>query len=186
MSSRRAHLLPGSSPARAAPGGLITCRPAVSPGELQAHHAIRHQVFVLEQDLFPGSDRDPHDDQPGTVRLLGCYDRAPAGAVRLFELDASRRLWQGDRLCVLPPYRVRGLGAPLVRCAVAMAGARGGAQMVAHIQLQNVTFFTHLGWRPEGGTEIYAGVAHQPMIIDLPGQADAAGTERELSDGIVS
>jgi putative N-acetyltransferase (TIGR04045 family) len=161
--------------AAAASGALVTCRPAATATDLAAHHAIRHEVFVIEQHVFTASDRDEHDVAEDVIHLLGRYDRTPAGAVRLFPLDARAGLWQGDRLCVLPPYRVRGLGSPLVRCAVATAGAHGGRRMVAHIQLPNVVFFTHLGWEAHGDVETYAGLPHQPMIIDLP--AAQVGTE---------
>lgn len=164
--------------------GLITCRPAVSAAELTAHHAIRHEVFVTEQGVFSGSDRDAHDQDRAVIHLIGRCGGTPAGAVRLFPVDEAGRLWQGDRLCVLRGFRTRGLGAPLVRCAVASAGARGGARMIAHIQLPNVRFFTRLGWWPEGDTEIYAGREHQRMVTELPSPSDGARIEHELFTGM--
>jgi putative N-acetyltransferase (TIGR04045 family) len=162
--------------------GLITCEPARSAADIAFHHAIRHQVFVIEQAIFAGSDTDSHDDDPAVIRVLGRCDGVAAGSVRLFELEPGR--WQGDRLAVLAPYRVLGLGAPLVRCAVALAGAAGGSTMVAHIQLPNVGFFTRLGWHPDGAVEIYAGRPHQPMAIALPAPADGARIAQELRDGM--
>ncbi len=178
-------LSPGSADvASIRSGGLITCCPADSSEDLAVHHRIRQEVFVGEQAVFTGSDRDPHDDDAHTIHLLGCYDGMPAGAVRLFPLGDEHGLWQGDRLCVLPPFRVHGVGAPLVRCAVATAGAHGGDRMVAHIQLPNVRFFTHLGWLADGDPEMYVGLAHQRMSIDLPAPEDGSRAVRELSAGI--
>ncbi len=168
------------------PGGLITCRPARSDADLAEHHTIRQAVFVHEQRVFQESDRDAYDETSGVIRLLGRYAGAPAGAVRLFPLDSKNGVWQGDRLCVLAQYRVRGIAAPLVRCAAASAGARGGTRMVAHIQLANVAFFTGLGWRADGDTEIYVGLPHLPMSIDLPAPNVGADVERDLFTGIVS
>jgi GNAT superfamily N-acetyltransferase len=108
----------------------------------------------------------------------------PAGTVRLFLLDPAVGLWQGDRLAVLAPYRTLGLGAPLVRCAVATAAARGGRRMSAHIQPANVPFFERLGWAKAGGTELYAGLLHQPMDITLPSQDEGMTTVQKLADGI--
>ena len=144
-----------------------SCRIAAEPDELTVHHRIRHQVFVEEQGLFDGSDVDSWDAAAGAVHVLGLWDGQPVGAVRLFPLDPSTDLWQGDRLAVLPPYRVRNLGIPLVRFAVATAAARGGREMVAHIQPANVAFFERIGWRTYGEIETYVGVPHQPMAIDL-------------------
>jgi putative N-acetyltransferase (TIGR04045 family) len=134
--------------------------------ELEIHHHIRHQVFVVEQGLFDGSDVDSHDAGPDTVHALGLCEGVPVGVVRLFPLDAHTGLWQGDRLAVLPRFRL-GMGGPLVRFAVTTAAARGGREMVAHIQLPNVAFFEKIGWHPYGEVETYVGVAHQPMAIDL-------------------
>ena len=142
------------------------CVAASTPEELETHHRIRHQVFVEEQGLFEGSDVDSHDAEPGTVHVLGLCDGVAVGVVRLFPLDPDNGLWQGDRLAVLPGFRL-GMGAPLVRFAVTTAADRGGREMVAHIQLPNVAFFEKIGWHAYGEVETYVGVTHQPMAIDL-------------------
>ena len=145
----------------------IECLAATTPAELELHHGIRHQVFVEEQRLFDPSDLDRHDGEPEVIRVLGLCHGVPAGTVRLFPLDGPGGRWQGDRLAVLPEFRALGVGKPLVRFAVATAGALGGGEMVAHIQLANVAFFEHLGWRKGGAVEVYVGIPHQPMSIDL-------------------
>lgn len=167
-------------PAGPVPAGIV-CRPARTADERADHHAIRHQVFVREQAVFAESDRDIHDADEATIRLVGYYRDTAAGAVRLFELEHATGLWQGDRLAVLPRFRTSGLGAPLVRCAVATAGALGGKQMVAHVQVANVAFFTRLGWTPVGGLEVYVGLPHQRMLIDLPSPTVGAAFARTLA-----
>ena len=159
------------------------CREARTREELAEHFRVRHVVFVLEQSVFVGSDRDQHDEDGSAIHLVGYCDGIIAGSVRLYELDRSTGIWQGDRLAVLSPYRVGGLGAPLVRCAVAIAGARGGRTMVAHIQPPNVTFFTRLGWSSEGEPEIYVGLPHQRMRISLPAPDVGAAIARSLAAG---
>lgn len=142
------------------------CRPAASAAELAVHFAVRHAVFVEEQALFVGADRDPFDDDPATVHVVGVGDDEIGGVVRLYPL-AEPGLWKGDRLAVLRPYRHGLLGAELVRFAVTTAGGRGGERMVAMIQVPNVGFFTELGWSAAGDVEPYHGVDHRPMDIDL-------------------
>ncbi|WP_109523339.1 MSMEG_0567/Sll0786 family nitrogen starvation N-acetyltransferase [Nocardia aurea] len=139
------------------------CHPAATARELAAHYAVRHRVFVDEQRIFHGTDRDARDDDQLTIHA----DRVIGGAVRLYPLDEDGEFWQGDRLAVLPEHRARGLGTPLVRYAVRTATERGGLLMVAHIQLRNVGYFQRLGWRRDGDVELYAGLPHQPMAIDL-------------------
>jgi putative N-acetyltransferase (TIGR04045 family) len=145
----------------------VECRPALTAQELDTHYRIRHEVFVEEQALFTGSDRDAYDGDPDAVHVLAYLNGDAVGTVRLFPLDRADRLWQGDRLAVLRSARILGLGRPLVRFAVATAGERGGREMVAHIQLQNVALFERLGWHKNGDVEVYVGVHHQPMALDL-------------------
>jgi putative N-acetyltransferase (TIGR04045 family) len=144
----------------------LTCRLVESADELAAHHAVRHQIFVVDQRLFAGNDRDERDLAPDTLHVVGVDDGRVVGAVRLYPIYGLAR-WQGDRLAVLPEARVRHLGALLVRFAVTTAGERGGHTMVARIQLPNVRFFEHLGWHADGPPGPYHGVIHQPMAIPL-------------------
>lgn len=145
----------------------LACRMALSAEELALHHRIRHQVFVDEQRIFTGSDVDVHDDEAATIRVIGTAGAVVAGAVRLYPLEPTGALWLGDRLAVLPAFRIQGLGKPLVGFAVATAARLGGREMQAHIQPPNVRFFERLGWECRGPVEIYVGIPHQPMAIDL-------------------
>lgn len=144
----------------------VICRVADDPWTVAEHHRIREQVFVHEQALFLGSDRDRRDDEPATIKVLGFRGDVAGGAVRLYPLDGAG-LWQGDRLAVLADARGHGLGGPLVRFAVATAAHGGGHRMTAHIQPRNVGFFERLGWHVCGEPEIYVGVPHVPMAIGL-------------------
>jgi putative N-acetyltransferase (TIGR04045 family) len=137
-----------------------------SDEELAAHHAVRHQIFVVDQGLFVGNDRDDRDLAADTLHVVGLDGDDVVGTVRLYPIY-GHGLWQGDRLAVLPRARVRHLGALLVRFAVATAGERGGSKMVARIQLPNVRFFEHLGWHADGQPGPFHGVIHQPMTIPL-------------------
>ena len=168
---------PGVAFAAVQLGLHVACRPARNPQEVALHHEIRRRVFVEEQGLFDGSDRDRYDDEPSTVHVLGLCGEVAGGAVRLYPLahaivdddaaDLEPGLWKGDRLAVLPSFRRNGLGAPLVRFAVRTAAEAGGRKMVAHIQPPNVGFFEHLGWYAVGEPVSFVGRPHQTMAIDL-------------------
>lgn len=142
------------------------CRVARSAEELELHFAVRRAVFVDEQALFAGDDRDEHDEDPLTLHAVGTVEGVTGGAVRLYPLGDFGQ-WKGDRLAVLPRLRRGLLGAALVRFAVRTAGELGGERMVAMIQLPNVRFFQALGWRASGPVEPYHGLDHQPMDIPL-------------------
>jgi putative N-acetyltransferase (TIGR04045 family) len=147
-------------------GTAVECRLADDAWTVAEHHRIREEVFVREQGLFQGSDRDARDDEATTIKVLGFRDGVAGGAVRLYPLDDAGH-WQGDRLAVLSGSRGHGLGAPLVWFAVVTAARSGGRAMTAHIQPRNVSFFERLGWSTCGELEIYVGVPHVPMAIDL-------------------
>lgn len=146
---------------------LLSCRLVAGPDELASHHRIRHETFVREQHVFTGSDVDAHDAREDVLHVLGYCGGVPAGTVRLYPLDPAGRTWQGDRLAVLPEFRHVGLGAPLVRFAVTTAGRLGGVSMLAHVQVSNERFFTHLGWTQQGDVELYVGRPHLLMTIAL-------------------
>lgn len=147
------------------PRPQILCRPAAGPDEAALHHRIRHEVFVLEQEVFAASDLDAHDASDATIKVLAWAGHQPGGAVRLYSLEPG--IWQGDRLAVLPAFRAWNLGGPLVRFAVDTAAVLGGEEMVAHVQTANVRFFERLGWCRRGEPEIYVGLPHQLMSINL-------------------
>jgi predicted GNAT family N-acyltransferase len=50
---------------------------------------------------------------------------------------------------------------------VQTAADLGGRVMTAHIQVSNVKFFQRLGWHQDGPQELYVGVPHVPMAIEL-------------------
>jgi putative N-acetyltransferase (TIGR04045 family) len=154
----------------------LACRVAADERERARHFAIRRAVFCAEQGMFDGvDDHDARDDDPATLHAVGVEDGVVGGTVRLYPLsdddddDGGRagRVWQGDRLAVLPGFRHGSLGGLLVRFAVRTAGARGGSRMVAMIQLPNVRFFLALGWSLDGEPVDFHGRPHQPMAIAL-------------------
>lgn len=146
----------------------VECHTVATADELDVHLAIRHTVFVDEQRLFHDTDRDVFDSDTSACHVLGSVDDQAAGTVRLYRIPAEGEvLWKGDRLAVLPEFRHIGLGGPLVRHAVATAGAAGGDRMIAFVQLANVVFFRRLGWSPVGDPFSYVGVPHQQMSIGL-------------------
>jgi len=152
-----------SSPAVASPEVAVDlCRGA---RERAAHFAVRWAVFVEEQAMFDGDDRDERDVDVATLHAIGRAGGRAAGAVRLYPIGGDE--WKGDRLAVLREARHGSLGARLVRFAVATAGARGGTRMVAMIQLPNVAFFETLGWGTDGDAVAFHGRPHQPMAIGL-------------------
>jgi len=155
------------SPTKPAARVGVCCTIVDTPAAAEHHHRIRAEVFVAEQAVFYGDDLDERDREPTTIKVVAFWDDTAAGTVRLFPTSDDATQWQGDRLAVLMPFRRHRVGGPLVDFAVRTAAQRGGHRMAAHIQVPNVRFFEALGWTSSGPIEIYAGLPHQPMAIDV-------------------
>ncbi len=143
--------------------------------EFAGHFRVRLEVFVEEQGLFDGTDRDRWDDT--ALQVVAVIGGEVVGAVRLYQLDEAG-LWQGDRLSVSRNARKMRAGGPLVRFAVKTAGELGGHLMIARIQAPIVPLFRFLGWERVGGLIDYRGVPHQRMTIPLSGAEPAFLEER--------
>lgn len=136
---------------------------ALSDRDRDRHFAVRRAIFVEEQGIFVGDDRDERDALPSTLHLMALVGEEVGGVVRAYPTDDAGN-WQGDRLAILPGHR-SGLGLLLVRFAVRSAAERGGHRMIAMVQPRNVRFFEHLGWTRDGALRLYHRVEHQPMAI---------------------
>ena len=145
---------------------MPSLRIATTDADLAAHFEVRRRIFVEEQGIFSGADRDAWDD--GAHHIVAEADGEIVGAVRIYRLDEAG-LWKGDRLAVLPHAR-GGVGMLLVRFAVTSAGARGGALMIANVQEANARFFARLGWAL-GPSLDYHGRPHREVSIPLAGAA---------------
>lgn len=144
--------------------GLI-CRPAKNKSEITAALQIRNQVFVEEQRLFETSDFDENDSK--STHIIAKYNDEIVGAVRVFPEEPPSDHWIGGRLAVKKESRDKQAGALLVKEAMSYVKRLGCTRFTAHIQEQNVRFFSLLGWNAVGPIEIYHGKPHQLMEADL-------------------
>ncbi|KQO39165.1 MULTISPECIES: MSMEG_0567/sll0787 family protein [unclassified Aeromicrobium] len=143
------------------------------PPEIDAYRRLRREVFVREQGLFEGHDRDDADDDPRTVVLVArTTDGEVLGGVRLHPAPhastAGRDIgwWRGSRLAVLPAARHGvGVGAALVRAACARAEAAGALRFDAQVQARHAALFTRLGWEVRGDVDLL-GQPH--VLVDWP------------------
>lgn len=122
----------------------VSVRVVATQEELKECFSLRHQVFVVEQGIFSDTDLDEFDK--GAVHLVAIVDGAIVGTVRCYK--HSPGLWYGGRLAVRRGFRSGSVGTRLVRKAVqTMRETPNVKRFLATIQIQNVQFFEHLGWR---------------------------------------
>ena len=117
--------------------------------QLAAYARLRRRVFVEEQGLFSGDDRDAFDARALPIVAQSVVHGMPhdvVGVVRIYE--ASPEQWYGGRLAVAPEYRRHGVvGESLIRVAVCTANARGCRRFLATVQAPVVRYFERRHFR---------------------------------------
>jgi len=162
---------------RLAPPERFQIGPERDTAGLSVFRRLRHDVFVTEQGLFDGTDRDDHDDDPRTVVLLARGTSGPdagevLGGVRLHPMTGDGvsapdlGWWRGSRLAVAHDCRlIRGIGAALIRAACAEAASRGALRFDAAVQGRHEGLFRRLGWVPRERLDLH-GAPH--VMMDWP------------------
>ncbi|WP_371749005.1 MSMEG_0567/sll0787 family protein [Aquihabitans sp. G128] len=149
---------------RLAPPASFTVHQASSRAELDAYARLRRDVFVAEQGLFAGSDRDDLDDLDERIVLVAReVDGTVVGGVRLTPGVPGRDLawWVGSRLVVAGDRRGSlHIGAALIGAACARAEQEGALRFDATVQAARVPLFGRLGWTV-GEAVTVAGTPHR-------------------------
>jgi putative N-acetyltransferase (TIGR04045 family) len=140
----------------------ILCQIATSKEEILECYKIRHEVFVCEQKLFSGSDRDRNDKD--SIHILAKRNGEAVGTVRIFK---KKDIWFGGRLAVFKKSRRGDASKLLVKKAVEIAKIKKAKKFLAWVQAPNVNFFLRLGWKKVGNKKDYLGKPHQLMEADL-------------------
>ncbi|MFC4030365.1 GNAT family N-acetyltransferase [Streptomyces polygonati] len=142
---------------------------------MAAVHAIRHEVFVVEQDVPADLEWDGKDDR--AVHVLA--DGAGTGRLLLGE-DAARKNG-GDphtavlgRLAVLGTARRAGVGARLVRALEDEARRLGLRGVYLEAQAHAVAFYERLGYTAFGPEFMDAGIVHRAMKREFTGPVTPA------------
>jgi ElaA protein len=125
--------------------------------------AIRHKVFIDEQGVSEADEVDGLD--PVALHLLAMQDAAPVGTARILVEGAVGKI---GRVCVLPQARGTGLGAALIRAAVAELRAMPGvAKAKLGAQVHALGFYERLGFEAVGQVYMDAGIPHRDMVMAL-------------------
>ena len=132
--------------------------------DLAACLALRRIVFIEEQGVSVEEEVDGLD--PGATHLLATgEDGRPLGTARLLDLGDTGKI---GRVCVLPEARGTGLGAALIRAAVAEFRTRPAIRKVKlGAQTHALGFYEKLGFAAYGPEYLDAGIAHRDMVLVL-------------------
>ncbi len=125
--------------------------------------ALRRTVFIEEQGVSEADEVDGQDDS--AIHLLAYLNEAPVGTARLLLKGDTGKI---GRVCVLREARGTGLGAALIRAALAEFRAIPGVtRATLGAQSHATGFHAALGFRVIGEEFIDAGIPHREMVLDL-------------------
>lgn len=179
MKASLAAALPLAGPARPGAGAGVTIRPAVSPADLAAVHAVleqsvaghwNHQERDFASFLADQRSRDGHD--PALWLLAEVAGQPAAALIARAPADRAWIAWLGT----LAGYRGRGLAGALLRASFAELRERGHASVGADVDTHNQTGALRV--YEQAGMQVI-GVADQwrrryPAVAADPAQARRA------------
>lgn len=119
---------------------------------------VRHEVFIVEQQVPPELELDEFDAVSTHVVLYSQAGQAVA---------TGRLLPDGHigRVAVLKPWRGRGLGRKIMLALMQRARQQGLSGVVLSAQHHARSFYEDLGFQAEGGIYMEAGIEHIAMKL---------------------
>lgn len=160
-------------------------------------HAVREAVFVREQWVPAGLERDGADpaclhvlardaagEPIGAARLLPPPGPCAAGGAAAVDTDApadGHRWPRIGRMAVLPQWRGRGVGEAMLDLLTGLARARGWPGLALHAQADATGFYMRQGYLPFGPPFVEAGIRHQAMRRRLQGPAGIQACDQAVA-----
>lgn len=148
----------------------VTIVPVQNEGDLFQALAIREVVFIEEQHVPEGIERDA--DDPRAYHVLAMQGGHAVGTGRLVPLAEGPHgrpgKWgQVGRMAVLQSHRKSGLGSRLLTALEEEARRRGLDAIILHAQLYALEFYRKHGYEPVGAVFEEAGMPHLEMHKNL-------------------
>ena len=138
----------------------IAIRRVSTQAALVAALHVRIRVFVQEQRV-PAEIELDNDDQRA-IHFLASQSGKAVGTARLVMRHGNAKI---GRMAVLKSYRRRGIGAALLKRAIASAQRLHARRIYLHAQVAVVGFYQKMGFRAVGRVFDEAGIAHRKMVL---------------------
>ena len=139
-------------------------------GDMAAVYGLRHEVFVVGQDVPEDMERDEHDDACDHAVALRAGQVLATGRL----LDPGTGTGTIGRMAVADAARGTGLGAAVLARLEERARERGLAAVELHAQTHAQGFYDRAGYTPYGETYLEAGIEHVSMRKELRAPEAAA------------
>lgn len=148
----------------------VTLAPVTNEADLMQALAIREVVFIEEQHVPEGIERDELDAH--AYHVLAMMGGHAIGTGRLVMLEKSPEGTSGKwakigRMAVLQAHRKDGIGNRLLRALEDEAKRRGVTHIVLHAQVHAMKFYEKHGYKPVGAEFEEAGMPHREMHKSL-------------------
>ncbi|MFJ5231679.1 GNAT family N-acetyltransferase [Kitasatospora sp. NPDC088391] len=148
----------------------VSIRAVDGDADMALARGVRHEVFVVEQDVPPELEYDDLDATSLHLLAVG-PDGAALGTARLISGAEALAVTGGvegrvllGRLAVVKAARGTGLGVRLVRAVEELGRGRGAREVELHAQVQALGFYERLGYAAEGPVYDDAGIPHRTMV----------------------
>lgn len=123
-------------------------------------YSIRHQVFVMEQNVPIDMEIDAFD--PIAMHIILSIHQRPVGTARIFkEVWENQTYFRIGRLALLKDYRGKGYGKAIMIELENYAQKNGKFPLLLHAQLDSIGFYEKLGFLPTGEIFDEAGIKHK-------------------------
>lgn len=125
--------------------------------------ALRRTVFIEEQGVSEADEVDDLDDV--AIHLLAIRNGQAVGSARLLVQGEIGKI---GRVCVLREGRGHGIGAALIRAAVARLQQVDGVKKAKlGAQTHALGFYAGLGFTAVGDLYLDAGIEHRDMVLEF-------------------
>ena len=134
--------------------------PVRSADQMARAYAIRRRVFIEEQGIDPGLERDI--DDLSAIHVLALEGEQAVGCGRMVQSYRGAKI---GRMAVLPDWRGRGVGRLVLDYLVAAAREAGAPRIYLHAQVAVEDFYLKCGFGPIGAVFEEAGIPHRLMEL---------------------
>jgi predicted GNAT family N-acyltransferase len=124
-------------------------------------HAIRHEVFIVEQNVPPDIEWDEYEDS--ALHMICKLDGKSVGTGRISFFGDSAKI---ERVAVPKPLRKNGIGTIITRFLIDICKKKKSKTIYAHVQLHARGFYEKMGFSGVGETFDEAGIDHIKMVLN--------------------
>lgn len=120
---------------------------------------VRRRVFTDEQGVAPSIEFDESDAT--ATHFIGYNLQQPIAAGRLRVIEQG--IGKAERICVLPEFRGKGIGAMMMTEAEDYARRQGLNILRLNAQVHALSFYENLGYTVVSEEFLSAGIPHRTM-----------------------